>query len=145
MAISFPNNPNDGAIFTDPGSGNSWIYEAATDSWTGLGVDAGGISYRGAIEILRAPAAQGITPQSGFTYTVSDGGLANIAYTGLSGQQIAQGATIIFDGAEWQQLNTGSTSPFLRTVQGVIEPVHAGDDLDMGDGSYLIESLQDLP
>jgi len=145
MAISFPSPANDGQVFVDPSSGNSWIYEAATDSWTGQGVNAGGVSYRGAIEILRSPAAQGITPQAGFLYTVSDGGLANVAYVGLSGQQIAQGSSVVFDGAEWQQLNTSSTSPFLRTVGGVIEPVNAGDDLDMGSGSYLIESLTDLP
>ena len=145
MAINFPNNPNDGAIFTDPSSGNSWMYEAATDTWTGLGVGVGGVSYRGGIEILLTTAAQGITPQSGFLYTVLDGGVAVNDYTGIDGQNIAQGSSIIFDGAEWQQLNTASTSPFVRNIQGVIEPVHAGDDLDMGDGSYLIESLQDLP
>ena len=101
MALNFPDSPTDGQKYTDVTFGETWTYESSTNSWTSDGLTtAAGIQYKGGLDITKAPP---VGVANGWQYTVTTGGTANSGFTGLSGN-IAAGTTVIYDGANWQQV-----------------------------------------
>jgi len=127
MALNFPNTPTDGQSWVDP-SGQTWIYNAANNSWTAKGAPAGGMVYKGGIDITAAPPAGA---QAGWLYTVTTGGTANAGFTGLTGT-INAGAQVVNSGANWQQV--GTAGPWIRSGTAVI-PANSGDALKLKDGT----------
>ena len=99
MALNFPSPATSGQIFTDPG-GRQWVYELAANSWTAKSISAGGLIYKGGINITTAPPS-GV--QSGWLYVVANGGTANAGFAGLTGV-IAIGTVIAYDGFKWQKV-----------------------------------------
>ncbi|QPN57924.1 hypothetical protein I1E95_07745 [Synechococcus sp. CBW1107] len=75
---------------------------------TNLSVDAdgtlhaaipGALTYRGAIDPTTTEAPAGAA--AGDVYLVSASGIALESWSGLAGQQIAQGGLLLFDGSNW--------------------------------------------
>ena len=64
MAIDFPNSPVNGQSYADPGTGKTWTYELANNSWTATSLAAtGGIVYKGSVDITAArPLQKSQTP-----------------------------------------------------------------------------------
>ena len=92
MALNFPDSPTNGQKYTDATTGETWTYEASTNSWTSDGLTtASGIQYKGGLDITTAPPAGAA---SGWQYTVTTGGTANAGFTGLTGS-IAASTTIL--------------------------------------------------
>jgi len=62
MALDFPNAPTDGLVYTSP-TGEQWVYEAATNSWTSKGLvnTSGGLVFKGSLDITAA-APTGVSP-----------------------------------------------------------------------------------
>ena len=154
MAIQFPPvNLGD----PEPQDGDTYLYvltqqefvcrrrtplERAQWAPTGLISDTS-FGYRGTVEIT------GLAPtdaDKGNIYSVIDGGIAHPSFTGLAGQNVGQWSLIIFDDPDWILINTGSipNSPWVRTVDGQIQPAIDTDDLNMVDGDYLINELPEL-
>ncbi|MCE2836697.1 MAG: hypothetical protein LW834_07015 [Cyanobium sp. 49614_E6] len=131
MALNFPDSPVDGASYTDVTSGKTWVYEAATTSWTqtgagggGAGGVAGALSYRGGINVTIPPPAGAM---AGWLYKVTTAGAVNAGFTGLSGS-LPLGASVLYDGAAWQELIQGGG---LWVRQGSsLKAATAGDLLD---------------
>jgi hypothetical protein len=123
MALNFPDSPTNGQKYTDATTGETWTYEASTNSWTSDGLTtAVGVQYKGGINITTAPPA-GV--KGGWQYTVTTGGTANAGFTGLSGN-VPAGTTIIYDGANWQQAGAGVL--WVRTGTE-LAPSNAGDSV----------------
>ena len=154
MAIQFPPiNPGD----PQPVDGDTWLYletqeefvchrssptEAA--QWVAVGtLKDSGFVYRGTLQIQQtAPAPV----DTGNLYSVADGGLADPSFTGLAGTQVDQWSLIIYNGPDWVLVNTNgaSGSPWVRTANGSIQPLISTDNLDMDQGNYLIDELDEL-
>ncbi len=128
MAINFPSNPSNGAIFTDP-SGQQWVYNSSDKSWTALGisVDPGGLQYQGGLDITAAPPAA----QSGQFWSVSVGGTANGGFApGVTGT-IPTGSFVLYDGVNWEQLETSS---LWNRTGGLIQPINQNDVIQTDSG-----------
>ena len=154
MAIQFP-PVNIGDL--PPQDGDTYLYlitqeefvchrrspfEAA--QWAAKGViNTTSFGYRGTVEILKdAPT----DANKGNIYSVVDGGIADASFVGLSGNMIEQWSLIIYNEPNWVLINTGyiPNSPWVRTVDGQIQPVIKTDNLNMADGNYLIDELPEL-
>jgi hypothetical protein len=154
MAIQFPPvNLGD----PEPQDGDTYLYvitqqefeckrknqfEAAQWSAKGL-INTTSFGYRGTVEITKIAPSDA---NKGNIYSVIDGGIAHSSFTGLAGQNIEQWSLIIFEDPGWVLINTGSipNSPWVRTVDGQIQPAIDTDDLNMVDGDYLINELPEL-
>ena len=154
MAIQFPPvNVGD----PEPQDGDTYLYlinqkefvcrrsssaEAAQWSEKGL-INTTSFGYRGGLEIQElAP----LDAAKGNIYSVIDGGAAHPSFSGLVGTSVEQWSLIIFSDPEWILINTGyiNTSPWVRTVDGKIVPAIVTDNLDMLEGNYLINELDEL-
>lgn len=154
MAIQFPPvnlgdpEPQDGDTYLYVLTQQEFIchrrspFEAA--QWSAIGlINETSFGYRGTVEIT-SPAPT--DANKGNIYSVIDGGIANATFTGLSGEEVDQWSLIIFDDPNWVLINTGSTitSPWVRTIEGQIQPSISTDDLNMVNGDYLINELPEL-
>ena len=155
MAIQFPPiNVGD----PEPKDGDTYLYvinqqefvchrsnnEAA--QWSSIGtINPTSFGYRGTLEITK-PAP--IDANKGNIYSVIDGGVAHSSFEGLAGSTVEQYSLIIFNEPEWVPLNTDTgnavTGPWIRTLDGKIQPSIQTDNLDMVDGNYLINELPEL-
>jgi len=156
MAIQFPPVlPGD----PEPQDGDTYLYlinqqeyvcrrrniaEAA--QWAAKGsISTTSFGYRGTLEIQK-PAPTDVN--TGNIYSVIDGGTASASFIGLAGQAVAQYSLIIFDDPEWVLINTESggviQSPWIRTVNGEIQPAVPTDNLDMQQGNIQINEFPEL-
>jgi hypothetical protein len=123
--------PLDGTIWTAP-NGRQWVYSTDVPGWRSLAFFGPGIVYRGGIDLTQDPASQYANIVSGnlFTVTVGADPTDGNFYPGLAGDAIQRGDQIIFDGSEYQLID--SSSPLAtETVPGIIylatqEEVNAG-------------------
>jgi hypothetical protein len=121
MALNFPNSPTNGQTYVDS-NGQQWTYETSTNSWTAEGAPAGGMVYKGGIDITAAPPAGAA---AGWLYSVTTGGTVNAGFTGLTGT-LSVGAQVVNSGSGWQQV--GTTGPWTRSGTEV-RPATAGDSV----------------
>ena len=151
MAIQFPPiNVGD----PEPLNGDTFLYLPTQEEWkcnrdsmeqkpqwAAKGViNDTSFGYRGLAFIL-GPAPT--DAEVGNIYSVADGGIANESWIGLAGQQVNQWSLIIYAEPEWVRVSA-PVGPWVRTIGGQIQPVNNGDDLNMLDGNYGIETLPDL-
>ena len=117
MALDFPNYPSNGQIYTDPTTGEDWIYDAPTNSWTSLGLVNldGGIIYKGTIDITATPPNP---VYSGWQYSVLADGTANAGFgPGVTGTK-NEGDVVMYTGDGWSD----TTLQFVQataTVAGI--------------------------
>ena len=150
MAIQFPPIvdgdplPQDGDSYLYLITQEEFVYNAANNSWTPIGVvNRNAFGYFGPAFIQQpAPAAQ-----TGWIYSVADGATQDQihpSWVGLAGQvDVDQWNLVVFDGNDWQVVATPA-GPWLRTVGGQITPTVDGDDLNMLSGNYNLDALQQL-
>ena len=118
-----------------------------TPQWAAKGlINPTSFGYRGTLEIL-LPAPE--DANTGNIYSVIDGGIADLSFTGLAGTDVEQYTLIIFKDPEWVPINTGSILltlqvPGLEQIHGQIKPVISTDNLDMQDGSIQINEFPEL-
>ena len=149
MALDFPNAPINGQVYTAP-SGEQWIYEAATNSWTSKGLvnTTGGLQYKGDVDITAAPPT-GVT--SGSQYSVNPGGTANAGYgPGVTGT-ITKGSMLMYTGTGW--IETSHSVPEATSkVKGIdtrkwdrtgtiLSPTTAGDVVSISAGTAALPGL----
>jgi hypothetical protein len=156
MAIQFPPIlPGD----PQPVDGDTYLYlptnqeylctrasMAQTPRWTPQGVlNQTTFAYQG-LAFLTGPAPNA---QTGWIYssaTSVDAADINDTWIGLADQtNISQYQLVIYANPTWAPLNPNTTNPWVRTTTGKIQPVIPTDDLDMLDGNYEINTLDDLP
>ena len=156
MAIQFPPivegdpEPQDGDTYLNLLTQEEYVCHRNTPTeparWTAQGATSDAkFGYRGTIEILQpAPTSA----DKGNIYSVIDGGIANMSFTGLGGTVVEQWSLIIFDGPEWVRIDVDSSNviqgPWIRTDAGVIRPSIETDDLNMVQGDFLINELPEL-
>ena len=141
MALDFPNAPTNGEVYTDAGTGEQWIYEAATNSWTSKGLvnTTGGVQYKGDINITATPPT-GVT--SGWQYSVNPGGTANAGFgPGVAGT-VAKGSMVMYTGTGWVETSHAvpDATPAVKGIDTrkwnrtgtVLSPATAGDDVNIG-------------
>jgi len=121
MALNFPSPATNGQTWTDL-TGRQWVYDTGNNSWTAKGGAAGGMVYKGGIDITTAPPA-GV--QSGWLYAVTTGGTANAGFTGLTGT-VPVGSQVVYGGPNWQLLS--APGPWSRTGTE-LSPATAGDSV----------------
>jgi len=157
MAIQFPpvnkgdDEPKDGDTYLYLINQKEFLCRRATPTSVAQWYEKGLISetsfgYRGTIEILKPAPDDAV---KGNMYVVSDGGPAHASFTSLAGDEVEQWSLILFDKPNWIILNTGEDSdipksPWVRTSQGRIQPAVKTDSLDMENGNYLINELDEL-
>lgn len=119
MAIQFPPivegdaSPINGDAYLYTVTGEQFIYDSVNNAWTANGLFSGAFSYLGTVAIQgTAPAS----PSIGDIYSVSDGGLADVSFTGLAGSVIEQWSLIVFDGFNWNLINLPSFRNFVSLV-----------------------------
>ena len=140
MAINFPDSPTDGQAYTDSGTGQTWTYELATNSWTASSLAVtGGVVYKGSVDITAAPPT---SPKAGEQWSVSTGGTANAGYgPGVTGT-ITKGSMVMYTGTDWLGVSH-SIPDATATVKGidkqkwsrtgtVLSPTNAGDKVGIG-------------
>ena len=150
MALDFPNAPTNGQIYTVTGSGEQWIYEAATNSWTSKGLvnTTGGLQYKGDIDITAAPPT-GAT--SGSQYSVSPGGTANAGFgPGVTGT-VAKGSMLMYTGTGWIETSHAvpDATPLVKGIDTrkwnrtgtVLSPATAGDVVNISAGTAALPGL----
>ena len=128
MAINFPSNPSNNAVFTD-NNGQQWVYSSSDKSWTALGisVDPGGLQYQGGLNITAAPPSAA----SGQFWSVETGGAANAGFApGVTGT-IPEGSFVLYDGVNWELLETSS---LWNRTGGLIQPVNQNDVIQTDSG-----------
>ena len=156
MAIQFPPiNVGD----PEPKDGDTYLYlltqeefvchrrspfEAA--QWAAKGVISDTtFGFRGTLEIQQ-PAPN--DADKGNIYSVIDGGTADDSFSGLAGEEVDQWSLIIFNDPDWVLINIETsnavTGPWIRTIDGRIQPSIQTDNLDLVDGNYLINELPEL-
>ena len=137
MALDFPNSPSDGQVYTDAATGEQWVYEAATNSWTSKGLvnTSGGLVYKGTVDITKAPPAA----SSGWQYSVLADGTANAGFgPGITGT-VAKGDIIMYTGTGWTD-TSHNVPQATAAVAGIdkklwkrsgteLSPETAGDDI----------------
>lgn len=150
MAIQFPPiNAGD----PEPQNGDTFLYvvtqeefechrrsQSEAAQWSAKGtINDTTFGYRGALEIQKPAPTDADT---GNIYSVIDGGIADASFEGLAGEDVEQWRLVIFANPEWVLVSSAATtSPWIRTIGGQIQPVVQTDDLNMVDGDYVIESL----
>jgi len=138
MALDFPNSPTNGQVYTDPGTGEQWVYESATNSWTSKGLvnTSGGLVYKGSLDITAAPPA-GVS--SGWQYSVQADGTAHAGYgPGITGT-VAKGDVIMYTGTGWTDTShnvpqataavAGIDKKFWKRTGTELAPETAGDSV----------------
>ena len=112
MAINFPDSPTNGQTYTDPGTGQTWTYELATNSWTASSLaTTGGVVYKGSVDITAAPPTGA---KAGEQWSVGTGGTANAGYgPGVTGT-ITKGSMVMYTGTGW--LETSHSVPDATTA-----------------------------
>jgi hypothetical protein len=157
MAIQFPPIT---AGDPEPVNGDTYLYLptneeyvckraslAQTAQWTPKGtINESTFAYQG-LANLRAPAP---AAETGFIYSSNADVPAdeiNDTWLGLADVvAVAEFQLVIFANPTWAIVNANAaTSPWFRTNAGVIQPLVPTDDLDMNEGSFLINTLPDLP
>ena len=148
MAIQFPPInagdplPENGDTYLYVVTQEEFVYHAPTNSWSVNGVlNDSTFAFQGTLEIQQ-PAPT--NAETGFIYSVIDGGIADPSFNSLGGQPVEQWSLVIFTGSDWVLVSAAATSPWIRTANGQIQPIVQTDNLDMVDGSYTIESLEPL-
>jgi hypothetical protein len=149
MALDFPNSPTNGEVYTAT-SGEQWIYEAATNSWTSKGLvnTTGGLQYKGDINITAAPPT-GVT--SGSQYSVSPGGTANAGFgPGVTGT-VAKGSMLMYTGTGWIETShvVPDATPAVKGLDTrkwdrtgtVLSPATAGDVVNISAGTSALPGL----
>ena len=150
MALDFPNAPTNGQIYTDAGTGEQWVYEAATNSWTSKGLvnTTGGLQYKGDINITAAPPT-GVT--SGSQYSVNPGGTANAGFGPDVTGNVAKGSMVMYTGTGWVE-TSHAVPEATATVKGidtrkwnrtgtVLSPATAGDVVNISAGTAALPGL----
>ena len=150
MALDFPNAPTDGQIYTDTGSGEQWVYEAATNSWTSKGLvnTAGGLQYKGDIDITAVPPT-GAT--SGSQYSVNPGGTANAGFgPGVTGT-VTKGSMVMYTGTGWIETSHAvpDATPLVKGIDirkwnrtgTVLSPATTGDVVNISAGTAALPGL----
>ena len=151
MAIQFPPinagdpAPIDGESYLYLVTQEEFVYSAELNAWSALGKSTGNaFAYYGSL-LIKTPAPPANT---GWIYSVADGASATDMHPSFVGlyntYNVDQWSLIIYDGNSWSLVGT-ATGPWVRTVDGRIQPTIQTDSLDMVDGDYIITSLQDLP
>ena len=149
MALDFPNAPTNGQVYTAT-SGEQWIYEAATNSWTSKGLvnTTGGLQYKGDINITAAPPT-GAT--SGSQYSVNPGGTANAGFgPGVTGT-VAKGSMLMYTGTGWIETSHAvpDATPAVKGIDTrkwdrtgtVLSPATAGDVVSISAGTAALPGL----
>ncbi len=143
--IIFPVDPQDGDTFLYVVTQEEFLCRrngTETPQWACLGTFKDStFAYQGALEILKPAPTNADT---GYIYSVIDGGIAHPTFNSLAGQDIAQWSLVIYTGDDWVLVTAAATGPWIRTQSGQIQPVVGTDDLNMLQGDYLIESLPTL-
>ena len=124
MAIDFPSSPVNGQSYADPGTGQTWTYELANNSWTATSLaTTGGIVYKGSVDITAAPP---VGAKAGEQWSVSVGGTANAGYgPGITGT-VLKGDTVLYTGSGW--LRASSSIPDATEVaKGIVELATAAE------------------
>jgi hypothetical protein len=137
MALDFPNSPTNGQVYTDPGSGEQWVYDAPTNSWTSKGLvnTSGGLVFKGSLDITAAPPT-GIS--AGWQYSSSTTGTPNAGFTGITGT-VNKGDVVMYTGSGWI-LQSHSVPDATAVVKGIdtqkwartgteLSPATAGDSV----------------
>ena len=150
MALDFPNSPTNGQVYTDTGTGEQWVYEAATNSWTSKGLvnTTGGLQYKGDVNITATPPT-GVT--SGSQYSVNPGGTANAAFgPGVTGN-VAKGLMVMYTGTGWIETNHAvpDATPVVKGLDTrkwdrtgtVLSPATAGDVVSFSAGFAALPGL----
>ena len=149
MAINFPDSPTDGQTYADSGTGQTWTYELATNSWTASSLAVtGGVVYKGSVDIT-APPPTGA--KAGEQWSVDPGGTANAGYgPGVTGT-IAKGSMVMYTGTDWLAPNTVipdataavkgiDTRKWTRTGT-ILSPTNAGDVVNISAGTAALPGL----
>jgi hypothetical protein len=153
MAIQFPPitasdpAPIDGEIYLYVSTGEEFQYDVTINAWTPLGKTTGTVFQYSGILFIKDPAPRA---NLGYIYSVADGAdKADIdaSFVGLAGiYDVEQWAMIVYDGTRWSIVNNNSASgPWIRTGTGQIQPTVDTDALNMVNGDYVLETLNDLP
>ena len=150
MALDFPNAPTNGQIYTDAGTGEQWVYEAATNSWTSKGLvnTTGGLQYKGDTDITKAPPT-GAT--SGSQYSVNPGGTANAGFgPGVTGN-VSKGSMLMYTGTGWIETSHAvpEATPLVKGIDTrkwnrtgtVLSPATAGDVVNISAGTAALPGL----
>jgi hypothetical protein len=137
MALDFPNSPTNGQTYTDAGTGEQWVYESATNSWTSKGLvnTSGGLQFKGSLDITAAPPT-GVS--AGWQYSSSTTGTPNAGFTGLSGT-VNKGEVVMYTGTGWI-LQSHTVPDATAVVKGIdtqkwtrtgteLSPATAGDSV----------------
>ena len=137
MALDFPNSPTNGLVYTSP-TGEQWVYETATTSWTSKGLvnSSGGIKYVGSLDITAVPPT-GVT--GGALYIVAADGTANAGFgPGVTGA-LTKGDSVMNTGAGWIKLSH-PTSVWLKTGTN-LAPTATGDVVSISAGTAALPGL----
>ena len=124
MALDFPNAPTDGLVYTSP-TGEQWVYEAATNSWTSKGLvnNSGGLQFKGSLDITAAPPT-GLSP--GWQYSVAATGTPNAGFTGLTGT-LTKGDVIMYTGPSGWTVQSHTVPDATTAVKGIAQLATAAE------------------
>ena len=139
MAINFPDTPTNGQTYNDPGTGQTWTYEQATNSWTASSLaTTGGITYKGSVDITAAPPTGA---KAGEQWSVGTGGTANAGYgPGITGT-ITKGSMVMYTGTDW--LETSHAVPEANeTAKGIAEIATTAEVTAGTDDSRIVTPLK---
>lgn len=143
--IIFPVDPQDGDTFLYVTTQEEFLCKrngTETPQWACIGTFKDStFAYQGALEIQQPAPTNADT---GYIYSVVDGGIAHPTFNSLAGQDIKQWSLVIYTGSDWILVSAAATGPWIRTQSGQIQPVVGDDDLNMLQGDYVIESLPNL-
>ena len=134
MAINFPDSPTNGQTYTDSGTGQTWTYELATNSWTASSLAVtGGVVYKGSVDITAAPPTGA---KSGEQWSVDTGGTANAGYgPGVTGT-ITKGSMVMYTGTDW--LETSHSVPDATVAaKGIVQLADAAAITNGGVGRVV--------
>ena len=149
MAINFPDSPTNGQSYTDSGTGQTWTYELATNSWTASTLaTTGGVVYKGSVDITAAPPTGAA---AGEQWSVGTGGTANAGYgPGVTGT-ITKGSMVMYTGSGWLETNhtVPEATPAVKGIDTrkwdrtgtVLSPATAGDVVNISAGTAALPGL----
>ena len=148
MAINFPDSPTNAQTYNDPGTGQTWTYELATNSWTASSLaTTGGIAYKGSVDITAAPPTGA---KAGEQWSVGTGGTANAGFgPGVTGT-ITKGSMVMYTGSGWLETNhtVPDATPAVKGIDTrkwsrtgtVLSPANAGDDVNIGGTNIALKA-----
>ena len=111
---------------------------------TGVGGGGGGgIVYKGTKDVT-GPAPAG--PQNGDFWVNTTDGIASNSWTGISGQSVAEGDRVIYNGSSWDLLPSPSITGYLPLAGGNLTgDLTLGTDkitLDVTDGKITTDNIE---